>query len=97
MVDPVLSLASEYAHILAPPGEWITGVKKARILYSWVGRDSALHLYVRFGLYIELCGYTLDGLYTENGCMTITPDRYILVHFKFISQKSNEFKMTALW
>ena len=52
-VDPVLSLASEYQDILAPPGEWSAGVKKAGILYSWMDRDSALHL-CAFGLYIEL-------------------------------------------
>ena len=38
LVDPVLSLASEYSHILAPPGEWSAPVKKARVLYiaGWV-------------------------------------------------------------
>ena len=53
MVDPVLSLAAEYSHILAPPGEWSSGVKKARVLYI-VGWVAILRL-CAFGLYIELC------------------------------------------
>ena len=79
MVDPVLSLASEYEHILAPPGEWICGVRKARVLYGWAGRDSALHLCAP-GLYIELWVHLGWPLY-RNGCMATIPDRHMLGQF----------------